>query len=292
MGQGMSSTAIYPIGNPPCDLAECPLWNAQEQKLYWTDIPKRTLWKYDPQTRHSQIEWQGDRIVGGFAFTRNNNIVFCTDRDVVLLHRDANRQQMEILFEISLAEDERFNDIITDPDGRIFAGTLTGRRTNGVLWRLEQDKEPVAVLHNLRTSNGMAFSPEGRYFYHTDSRPRTITRYDYDRDSGQIANPQLFYEGSPEDGSPDGITMDADGYVWVACYRGGKVLRLNPAGKSEREIRMPTANISSLTFGGPDLTDLYVTSAKADNSDPSDLGGQIFQIPVSIHGRPEYLAVL
>ncbi|MBN1817127.1 MAG: SMP-30/gluconolactonase/LRE family protein, partial [Sedimentisphaerales bacterium] len=99
----MSSMTIHPIGNPPCDLAESPLWNAFEQKLYWTDIPNRTLWKYDPQTRQSQIEWQGDRIVGGFAFTRDNTIVLCTDRDVVLLRRDANRQQMEILFEISLA---------------------------------------------------------------------------------------------------------------------------------------------------------------------------------------------
>ncbi|MBN1816234.1 MAG: SMP-30/gluconolactonase/LRE family protein, partial [Sedimentisphaerales bacterium] len=186
--------------------------------------------------------------------------------------------------------DERFNDIITDPDGRIFAGTLTDRRTEGILWRLEQGKDPLAVLHDLRTSNGMAFSLDDRVFYHTDSRPRTITRYDYDRDSGQIANPQLFYEGSPEDGSPDGITMDAEGYLWVACYRGGKVLRLDPAGKIEREIRMPAANISSLTFGGPDLTDLYVTSAKTDTSDPRDLGGQVFRIPRTGKGDPEYLA--
>jgi len=287
------------IGNPICLLGECPIWNDEEQALYWTDIPGQRLWRYDRGRDTTEAVWQGDMMVGGFAFTRDNDIILCTDRGVFKLHRPGEGD-LELLLEIPLAADERFNDITTDPRGRIFAGTLTERRVEGVLYRLERGKAPVAVLGDLRTSNGMTFSLDLRYFYHTDSRVRTIRRYDYDMESGAIEHPQVFYEGREADGVPDGITMDVEGCLWVACFRGGKVLRLDGQGRVIDEIAVPAAHVSSVAFGGAGMKELYITTGSQGTADLSrggdregrDLGGAVFRAVLDVAGRKEWRADL
>ena len=297
------TVAVDSIGNPICLLGECPIWNDDEQALYWTDIPGQRLWRYDRGRGTMGVAWQGDMMVGGFAFTKANDIVMCTDKGVWKLHRGKDREahgDLELLFEIPMAADERFNDITTDPRGRIFAGTLTERRVEGVLYRLERGKAPVAVLGDLRTSNGMTFSLDLRHFYHTDSRVRTIRRYDYDIESGAIEHPQVFYEGRETDGVPDGITMDAEGCLWVACYRGGKVLRLDSAGQVIDEIAVPAAQVSSVAFGGAALNELYITTGSQGAADLSSgrdsegryLGGAVFRATPGAAGRTEWRADL
>jgi sugar lactone lactonase YvrE len=237
--------------------------------------------------------------VGGFAFTAANDIVLCTDKGVFKLHRQRGGE-LQMLPEIPMAADERFNDITTDPRGRIFAGTLTERRVEGVLYRLERGKGPVAVLGDLRTSNGMTFSLDLRHFYHTDSRVRTIRRYDYDIDSGAIDHPEVFYEGKEADGVPDGITMDMEGCLWVACFRGGKVLRLDGAGRIIDEIPVPAAHVSSVAFGGAGMNELYITTGSQGTADSSgggdregrDLGGAVFRAILPVAGRREWRADL
>jgi len=292
---------VQSIHNPICHLAECPIWNEAEQALYWTDILERRIWKYDPHSRTAKIEWEGDLMVGGFAFTKGNDIVLCTHKGVYLWPRqrgERRSQDLELLFDIPMAEGERFNDITTDPEGRIFAGTLIKGRKEGILYRLEKGRSPVVVLEEIGTSNGMTFSMDLKHFYHADSRARTITRYDYDGESGDIENPSVIYNGLEQNGSPDGITMDSEGYIWVACWRGGKVLRIDVKGETVRELPVPAVQPSSIIFGGEKMNELYITTACEGGADLMKgldqtgryLGGEVFHIRLDIVGRQEWLA--
>ncbi|UCG49076.1 MAG: SMP-30/gluconolactonase/LRE family protein, partial [Phycisphaerales bacterium] len=156
----------------------------------------------------------------------------------------------------------------------------------------------VAVLEEIGTSNGMTFSLDLKHFYHTDSRARKITRYDYDAENGDIENPSVIYSGLEQNGSPDGITMDGDGCIWVACWGGGKVLRIDAEGKIVRELTVPAVQPSSVIFGGDQMNELYITTACEGGSDLSRgldkngryLGGEVFHIRLDIVGRHEWPA--
>jgi D-xylonolactonase len=294
---------VRSINNPICHLAECPIWNDSERALYWTDILERRIWRYDPGTGEIRIEWRGDAMVGGFAFAANNDMVLCTEKGVYRLNRQSDapaESSLRLLYDVSMAADERFNDITTDPTGRIFAGTLTARREHGILYRLEKNRPAEVVLNDIGTSNGMTFSLDLKYFYHTDSHVRTITRYDYDLDTGDIVNPCAFYKAAETDGVPDGITMDAEGYIWVACWGGRKVIRIDPAGRIVLELRIPAVQISSVAFGGNDMNELYVTTACEGGADLARglddsgryLGGEVFCAHIDAVGRKEWPADL
>lgn len=292
---------VQSIHNPICHLAECPIWNYREKKLYWTDILEKRIWKYDPHRGTIEVEWEGDLMVGGFAFTKSNDVVLCTHKGVYLLSRQpsANHDSVpKFLFDVPMADDERFNDITTDPRGRIFAGTLTEKRKGGILYKLEQHKLPLAVIENIGTSNGMTFSLDLKHFYHTDSHARTITSYDYDIETGNIKNPLVIYQGLKENGVPDGITIDMEGYIWVACWRGAKVVRIDPNGSVVQELPIPAVQPSSVIFGGESMNELYITSACQGGVDLKRgldeqgryLGGEVFRINLDVNGRKEWPA--
>jgi len=292
---------IDSIGNPRCHLAECPLWNETEGGLYWTDILEKRIWKYQPDENSIQMEWEGDLMVGGFAFTADNDMVLCTHKGIYHLSRTSgseNRSALTLLFDIPLSADERFNDITTDPKGRILAGTLNKRRRDGILYRLEKGKEPAAILHDIGTSNGMTFSLDLRYFYHTDSHARTITRYDYDLDTGDICDPQIIYQGLEANGAPDGITLDLEDHIWVACWGGSKVIRIDPEGQMLQQIPVPARQPSSVVFGDAKMDALYITSAcegcvdldKGIDAQGRYLGGEVYRIHPGVRGRKEWRA--
>ncbi len=294
---------VRSINNPICHLAECPIWNDSEKALYWADILQKRIWRYDPRTGEIRIEWQGDAMVGGFAFTASNDVVLCTDKGVYQLDRgadDSTESSLKLLYDIQMADDERFNDITTDPKGRILAGTLTDRREQGILYRLERGRPAQAVLRDIGTSNGMTFSLDLKHFYHTDSHVRTITRYDYAQDTGDIANPCAIYKAAEADGVPDGITMDSEGLVWIACWRGRKVIRIDAAGRIVLEVPIPAVQVSSVALGGNDMNELYVTTACEGGADLATglddngvyLGGEVFCAHVDAVGRKEWPADL
>jgi sugar lactone lactonase YvrE len=286
------------LRNPICHLAECPIWNVSERALYWTDILEKRIWRYDPKSSEISIEWQGDFMAGGFAFTKNNDIVMCTDKGVYLLSRAQRERSLHLIFDIPMASNERFNDITTDPAGRIFAGTMTTDRKKGKLYRLQNNTEPKIVLDGLSTSNGMTFSMDEKYFYHTDSSPMSIKKYEYDAGSGQIHDPQLFYQGTEEYGHPDGITVDVEDHIWVACWRASKVIRLDPSGRIAREIPTPALQTSSIVFAGENMNELYITTAceggadlqKGLDKNGNFLGGLIYHTSLDVSGRKEFPA--
>ena len=290
---------VSSIGNPICHLAECPIWNDSEQMLYWTDILEKRIWKYDPKTGECLIEWEGELKVGGFCFTEQNDMVLCTDKGIYKLVRSREPSLLP-LFNISMADNERINDITTDPKGRIFAGTLLTSRQDGILYRLEKGKTPIPVLIGLNTSNGMTFSMDLKYFYHTDSSPSMrITRYSYDIEKGDLSDPVLYYQGTDQYGHPDGITIDIQDHIWVACWGASRIIRLDPGGRIVSEIKTDALKTSSVVFAGEKMNELYVTSAceggkdieKGLDENGNFLGGLIYHVDnPGVSGRKEFPA--
>jgi sugar lactone lactonase YvrE len=296
----MDVTTVY---GGICHLGEGPIWNPRRQQLFWTDIFGRRIWVHDPQSGTNRVFWQGELQVGGFAFTREDALVLCTDRGVFrqgIGSSGAPRGEPELLIQIPLATDEMFNDITTDPVGRIFAGTLDRKRSTGTLYRLERGKPPVAVLRDVGCSNGMTFSLDMRSFFHTDSAACRITRYAFDRGTGEISSPAVHYQGRREDGVPDGITLDREGCIWSAFWGASVVRRLDPEGRPMREVRIPARQPSSVMFGGPALDQLYVTSAAQGAADLATgsardgafLGGPVYRFSPGVTGRAEWPADL
>lgn len=287
-----------------CHLGEGPVWNAQQKKLYWTDIFERRIWVYEPEINTSRIFWQSEHRIGGYAFTKKGDIVLCSDKGVFILsvNMDGNpKAEPQLLFQIPLdrQKNEMFNDITVDPAGRIFAGTLVRDNfTEGTLYRLEKGKDPVIALRGIYCSNGMTFSLDEEYFYHTDSGLKRITRYEYDRSTGTISSPEVYFQGTEATGSPDGITLDSKNHVWAAFWGGACVRRIAPDGKVVAEQTLPAKQISSVMFGGDELDQLYVTSAAEGagnletgcSTDGVFLGGQLYRLNPGVKGREEWLA--
>lgn len=278
-----------------CHLGEGPLWDVARRKLYWADILRRQLWEYAPEQPTAGLFWQGDMMVGGFALTRAGGMVLCADQGVF---KYAAGSAPVKLLELPFRPGERFNDITTDPAGRIFAGTLKSDRRDGVLYRLERAQPPVPVITGIGISNGMAFSMDEKTFFHTDSLAGTITRYDYHRQTGALSKPQIFFKADRALGLPDGLTIDTQDNLWSAFWGAGCVRQISPRGRIIGEIKLPARNISSLTFGGHDLRDLYITSACEGGTDLEKgldaagnfLGGPTYRCRVAARGRAEWPA--
>jgi sugar lactone lactonase YvrE len=189
----------------------------------------------------------------------------------------------------------RFNDGKCDPAGRFLAGTMDDAEVeaSGSLYSLALDGTVKTLLTGLRISNGLAWSPDHRTFYHIDTPTHLVTAYDYDLATGDIANPHTAITVSSELGWPDGMTSDMEGMLWVAMWGGAKLTRWNPVtGQLLENISFPALNVSSCAFGGSDLTDLYVTSARkgmsAEELEQYPLSGGLFRIKTNIQGMPTF----
>jgi sugar lactone lactonase YvrE len=187
----------------------------------------------------------------------------------------------------------RFNDGKVDRRGRLWAGTIDRQtaKPTGSLYRLDADLLVTRMETGLICSNGLGWSPDDKIMYFTDSMVRTIWQYDFDAASGTIDNRRVFAKLAEDDGVPDGLTVDAEGFVWSAVWDGWRIVRYAPDGAIDRQIIMPVQRPSSCMFGGPGLRTLYVTSACADlrASDllRGPLAGALFAIEPGVAGLPE-----
>jgi D-xylonolactonase len=222
-------------------------------------------------------------------------MVLCSDQGVL---KRSNDGALSKLFDVPFRPGEKFNDITTDPAGRIFAGTVKGDLNDGILYRLEKGKPVTPVLGGLGISNGMTFSLDETTFFHTDSKTMAITRYDYDRTTGAISAPSVFFQSDEQLGLPDGITLDTHNNVWAAFWGGSCIRQISPAGKILQEVALPAKQVSSVMFGGPDLRDIYITTACEDGVDLEKgldangvfLGGPTYRYHSNAQGRPEWPA--
>jgi len=283
------------VCDPGCMLGESPLWNANEHKLYFTDIENCKLWCCDPTSGGFEIFWEGNHHIGGFAFSHSGDLILCADNKVLKLYKNGT---LETLFELNFPTEERFNDITTDPLGRIYAGTAGGEDGSNRLFCFKKGRQPELILTGISCSNGMTFSLDEKSFFHTNTLALTITTYDYDRDSGNISNGKVFFQGSKSMGLPDGLTLDSEGCIWVAFWDAAVIRRLSPDGGILKTIKLPAKKPTSVIFGGENLDELYITTASVGrisannrvNENGEFLGGGIYSFKPGIHGRSEWLA--
>ncbi len=275
-----------------CATGENPLWHADENTLYWTDIPSGRLYSFDPATNHHDMCYE-DRPVGGFTLQTDGALLLFRDRgNVVRFHHGHITDT--IIESIPELEETRFNDVIADPYGRVFAGTMSwGEGTNGRLYRIDLDGSWHLVADGYGTPNGMGFSADEQTMFFTDSRAARIYRFAYDRTSGKIDRRTLFSQTNATDaatlGRSDGMTVDSEDHIWSARWGGGRIVRYNPQGRITEQIPMPARKISSVVFGGKDLCDLYATSAAGMDHDPDDpQAGALFRLRPGAKGRAEY----
>jgi sugar lactone lactonase YvrE len=281
---------------------EGPLWDERCQCLYWTDQTGARFHRYEYKSRCHNVVKTGLEVngfavhdSGGFVVT-NSSGIWCWD--------GLGEPQL-IAAEVDGAVC-KMNDCIADPEGRLFTGSVfydpDGDYQAGKLMRMDTDGSAHIVDDGFHIANGLAFSPDLMALYFTDSGARRIYRYDYDRASGQVRNRRVLVQVPADEGLPDGLTVDADGFLWSAQWYGSCVVRYDPDGQEERRIPIPAKQVSSVTFGGPEFTDVFVTSAGRSEPMPvmpsgydaysGHFGGELFGFRSEIPGRPEFRAKL
>lgn len=274
---------------PPCDLGEGPLWHEETQEFVFADITKGCLFAAAPSGEVRlllQTDWQ----LGAFLFDTAGDLILFTEKGVFSMPYGGAPAACRLLWKIPMQAGERFNDAICDPAGRMLAGTKTEENRDGSLWLFAKDQPPKRLLQGLQISNGMGFTENGTVFYHTDSGKRTIYRYRYNTAQGSFADPQPFFTlQTPDDAVPDGMTVDSCGQVWTACWGGSCLRCLDANGRETAKIPLPAAQVSSLTFGGPDLQQMLVTSAACGCPGANEGGIWIFDAQVP--GAAEYRAI-
>ncbi len=276
------------IADYACQVGEGPLWHPDEERVYWVDIPRGRIFRYDPATGTHEICYEGD-VIGGFTIQADGALLLFMARGAVKTWREG--RLTTVIDEIPAERDGRFNDVIADPEGRVFCGTMSTPDHAASLYRLDTDGTLTHVLGGIGTSNGMGFTPDGTQMYYTDTRPHDIYLFDYDRATGEISNQRVFAHvpDEPGEGGPDGMTVDAEGYVWSARWGGSCLVRYAPDGTEERRIAFPAKKVSCVTFGGPDYTDMYVTAAGGeDKAEDGPGAGALFHLNLGIRGIPEF----
>jgi sugar lactone lactonase YvrE len=282
---------------------EGPLWNAQEQALYWTDLARTRLYRFDWEAQQHRV-FSETMQVSGYAFNRAGGIVVTNISGIWLWNPPA-----EPVLLAGEAEGHRccMNDCVADPEGRVYSGTYYKNQETGIfekgagcLMRIDNDGSVHVADDGFCLSNGLAFSPDLRTLFYVDSAERVIYAFDYRRSDGALSNRRVFVRVPREEGFPDGITVDAQGFLWCAHWFGDALIRYDPDGMVERRIAMPASQVSSVTFGGPDFTDLFVTSAGLLDSTylaPTGYdaakhvtGGPVYHLQAGVQGREEFRA--
>jgi D-xylonolactonase len=198
----------------------------------------------------------------------------------------------DVISEIPEEREGRFNDVIADPEGRVYCGTMPIGDRPGRLYRLDPDLTLTVVIEDAGLSNGLGFTPDLEYLYHSDSSDnRIITKLKYDRTTGNLTDRQFFFHPGENEGLPDGMTVDAEGYVWSAQWDGSALIRIAPDGNEVHRIPFPAKKVSSVTFGGNDYRDAYVTTANVNGREEEGPGaGALFRVNLGVQGRPEFFS--
>jgi sugar lactone lactonase YvrE len=275
------------------ELGEGPAWEAHSGCLYWVDIHAGHLHIFNPQNKIDRRIEVGE-FVGCAVPRRSGGVVLGLRSGFATLDLSTEKLTRLVNPEPHLPGN-RFNDGKCDPVGRFLAGTLNNTEVEacGSLYSLAPDGEVKTLITGTLISNGLTWSPDQHTFYYIDTPTQIVMAYDYDLATGEIVNPHRVISVPPGLGLPDGMTSDMEGMLWVAIWGGAMLTRWDPTtGKLLAEIPFPALNVSSCTFGGPDLTDIYVTTARELMS-PEELvkyplSGGLFRIRTDIRGMPTF----
>ena len=272
-------------------LGEGSIWHPKESKLYWVDIEGKSLHVYDPELKVDRKLELGSRV-GTIVPVESGGVLVALQSGIHYLNTNTG--------ELSLVNNPlrdttnlRFNDGKCDPSGRFWVGTLAldSRKKGGVLYRMDKDKSVTVMLDSVGVSNGIVWTEDKKTMYYNDTPTGTIQGFDYDDKTGKISNRRVVVQIPKGGGWPDGMTIDADGNLWVALWGSGTVAKFDPrTGKLLQKIIVPAPNVSSCAFGGKNLETLYITSARVklteDTLKKYPMSGGLFSVKPGVRGVP------
>jgi sugar lactone lactonase YvrE len=253
------------IDDARATIGEGPVWDDRSQRLLWVDIPAGLVHWLDPTTgKNASLEV--GQPVGAVGLGADGGLVAAV-RDGFALFASGRSTMSRLLPVERSVTGNRMNDGKCDSRGRFWAGTMAIDHTPnaGTLYRLDRtdgDEAVSVIFSGITVANGLDWSPDNRLMYYIDSPTQRIDVFDFDRESGALANRRVFVEIPAADGLPDGMTVDAEGHVWVALFRGAKVRRYRPDGEIDLEVKVPVTLVTSCAFGGRNSEDLYITTAR------------------------------
>lgn len=286
---------IQRIGTMRCGVGESPVWHAGEQALYWTDIPGRALWRWNPSDGQAS-HWALPEQAGCLAMRREGGFLLAMEHGIHALPRlpaGGAAGAPDLLAAVRhAAPGMRFNDGRCDRQGRFWAGTMVQdmslAQAAGRLYRYARGELQASAMGPFVTPNGMAFSPDGRTMYLSDSHPsvQTVWACDYDVDAGVPGQRRVFIDKLPA-GRPDGAAVDADGCYWICGNDAGMLYRYTPEGRLDRRIELPVAKPAMCAFGGAGLDTLFITTIRQPTSAPDAPDGAVYALNPGVRGLQE-----
>jgi sugar lactone lactonase YvrE len=286
------------LTEPVDTVGESPVWRAAESSLYWVDIPARRIHRLHPASGRRD-SWIAPEMVACMAFDRAGQLVAGLQTGIFALRlEEGGTASATPLAQPALpASAMRFNDGRCDRQGRFWAGTMhmemPAGHALGALYRYSRRGGLAGPMESgLKVQNGLAWSPDGRRLYLSDSHPsvRRIWAYDFDPDDGVPSNRRVFVDMADHAGRPDGAAVDADGCYWTCANDAGEVVRYTPEGRLDRSLPVPVRKPTMCAFGGDGYDTLFVTSIRPQR--PEDLAGQphagaVFALRPGVRGLPE-----
>jgi sugar lactone lactonase YvrE len=275
-------------------IGEGPRWNAAEQRLYWVDfIENQNIHSWHPATQEL-LTFRTEAPVTALGFRRSGGLIVATQGQIA--HFDLASKKLSSFVSVDDRPAMRLNDGSVDANGRFWVGSMNSEKPeepHGSLYRFDPDGSLHKMDSGFTVSNGLGWSPDQKTFYFIDTFRRAVYAYDYSAAAGSIGNRRVFAQTAESDGFPDGLAVDAEGHVLVAFWGGWKIIRYDPDGKQERELRFPVSNPTACAFGGPDLDELYVTTARlaltADQLAAQPMAGDLFRLRPGFKGQKEPL---
>lgn len=277
------SPEIVPVANYHCEVGENPLWDERTGRIHWLDIETGRLFRAAHATLEHECFYRGPKV-GGFTFQDDGALLLFEADRIALLEPSGARR---VLAEGIDSDMTRFNDVIADPEGRVYAGTIGKTSTSGGLYRVDRDLRVTCLWKETGCANGMGFTSDLSRFYWTCSTTRRIFVSDYDRETGDLQNRRVYYQAPEAEGTPDGLTLDVRDHVFSARWGGSVVLEMTPTGEVAGRIEFPVTRVSSCVFGGSELDYLYVTTAGGREGSTS-ADGTLYRLKLDAKGRVEF----
>ncbi|AWR98331.1 SMP-30/gluconolactonase/LRE family protein [Acidianus sulfidivorans JP7] len=275
---------MEPISPYSGDLYEGPIWHPQEKALYWVNILAGTIHKLDIN-KQIYMEIKLKDYVSAISPSISGNLIAASGKGIYSVSMDGSIKE---IYKVENWDNRnRFNDGKCDALGRFWIGTmnLEEKYPTAGFYVLDADLKFKRVLDNVTISNGLAWNSDNTKLYYIDTPTKKIFSFDFDLEKGKIDNRKIVIDLSSQQGSPDGMTIDSKGNLWVAMFGGSKVLHIDPKnGDIIDYLEVPTPNVTSVMFGGENLSILYITTAKIHLQNPDKNAGYVYAEKVSVTG--------
>lgn len=286
----MNQLSVKNVLKARARLGESPLWDVEKQQLFWVDILNYRVHQFDPATGKDRYFDVGD-VVSAIQKADSDRLLLALSNSLAFLDLQTGEvtpiQQIEFPY-----PDTRFNDGKCDSQGRFWIGSISESPGQATLYRYDPDGKFHIMETGLTISNGLGWSPDRSTFYLTDSAQHKIYAYNFEVESGKISDRRVLIDLSSEGVEPDGLAIDSQGNIWSALWNGWCVACFNSAGEEILRLKMPVQRPTSVSFGGENLTDLYITSASIGLSQKEIRqeidAGDLFCLSTNYSGMPSY----